>query len=701
MFRRAIHPAVFIIAVFLCLVFLNDTNAREPGVSTDGKNVGRPDRALVIDGSSVHDIGNLGLHITNWGMIGSMPSAAMPFSAAPSAEYPAGSGVEYLYAGGLWVGAIVGGVPKVSTAAYSFEFRPTADPIDVVYYAAEGDPGGNRLPHPNADDDGDGLIDEEWLDGRDNDGDGLIDEDYAAISDQMLSCWYTDDQPEATQIYPDHDPLHIKVNQRSYQWSNSSFDDFVAIDYTITNTGPDLLEDVYIGMFFDGDAGNRGTPNYWEDDATGYFATPMQCTQYGGTSLSFAYVYDADGDGGQTTGKCGVLMLGHLTDPTGQLAPKEVGFNTYASFYGDQPFENGGDPTNDFERYELMSSRTIERNNDGPADVRFLVSVGPFSELAPGEQMNIRMAVFAGDSPGGGLIQVRENAALAKLVYEGQWFDLDADPATGVAGRETPIEGPATGLPVDTCASPPVILPVLPLGQVAWINTDCAEEALRMSACGWGIEDSMLVLTGVGGRETQVHWMLPDGGPVPVFISNFAGRPYGTAAELRWVIEADEPVEGFRLYRATSSGPTVAIPSSSALLPADSRGYIDNDVVPGQRYTYTLRTVLPDGSEMSSFGVEIAVPERTTRLFQNTPNPFNPVTTISFVLAETEQVSLSVYSPDGKLVVRLVDGVLPAGAKDVTWNGTNANGDFVGSGIYFYRLKAGKTTISRKMILLK
>ncbi len=699
MFRRAIHPAVYVIAVFLCLFILVDTSAREPGVRPDGKNVDTPDRILVLDGSPVHDIGNLHLHVPNWGMIGSWPGSGNPFSGAPSAEWPAGSGTEYLYAAGLWVGAIVGGVPKVSTAAYEFEFRPTADAVDVVYYAAEGDPGGNRIPHPGADDDADGSIDEEWLDGRDNDGDGLIDEDYAAISDQMLSCWYTDDQPGITQIYPEHDPLHIKVNQRSYQWSQSLIDDFVMLDYTIENTGSEILEDVYVGMFYDGDAGNRNTPNYWADDASAFISEINYCSDRGASSLSFGYIYDADGDGGATMGAGGVLMVDHPTDPAGLSAPRKVGFNTYAVFTGTQPFEDGGDPTNDFERYELMSSRTIERNNNGPADVRMLVSVGPFEQIAPGEKLNIQMAVVGGlRTP---LSNLKYHALLAKLVYAGQWFDLDTDPTTGVAGRETPIVGPATNVPVDTCASPPVIIPVLPAGEVAWVNSDCYRENYVRIACGLGFGDSLYYGTGYDGKESQVHWMLAGNGPVPVFINNFAGRPYGTAAELNWRIDADEPISGFRFHRATDGGTTVTIPSSSTLLPPDTRSYVDNDVVPGRSYTYTLRTVLPDGSEVSSFDVKVKIPDRTTRLLQNTPNPFNPVTTISFVLAETEQVNLSVYSPDGKLVVTLVNGALPAGARDVTWDGRNNNGDFVGSGIYFYRLKAGKTTISRKMILLK
>ena len=126
----------------LCLVLALGADAG------NGKKSPRVPRVMVLDGSPVHDVGNLLVHVPNWGIFGSMPTASTSFSAAPSAEWPAGSGAEYLYVAGLWVGALEGGVPAVSTAAFESEFQPTDDPVDVVYYAAEGDPGGNRIPDP-------------------------------------------------------------------------------------------------------------------------------------------------------------------------------------------------------------------------------------------------------------------------------------------------------------------------------------------------------------------------------------------------------------------------------------------------------------------------------------------------------------------------------------------------------------------------
>ena len=93
-------------------------------------------------------------------------------------------------------------------------------------------------------------------------------------------------------------------------------------------------------------------------------------------------------------------------------------------------------------------------------------------------------------------------------------------------------------------------------------------------------------------------------------------------------------------------------------------------------------------------------PMRRTVLSQNHPNPFNPTTVIEFTLASPTHVSLAVYDVAGRWVATLVDG--PAeGTRVVEWNGTNAAGMPVGSGVYYYRLVAGDVAESRAMVLLK
>jgi hypothetical protein len=88
-------------------------------------------------------------------------------------------------------------------------------------------------------------------------------------------------------------------------------------------------------------------------------------------------------------------------------------------------------------------------------------------------------------------------------------------------------------------------------------------------------------------------------------------------------------------------------------------------------------------------------------LAPNYPNPFNPSTTISFELPKRERANLAVYNIEGKLVATLVDETLNAGFKEVTWHGKDARGNQVSTGVYFYRLTAGKRTIAKKMVLLK
>jgi hypothetical protein len=88
-------------------------------------------------------------------------------------------------------------------------------------------------------------------------------------------------------------------------------------------------------------------------------------------------------------------------------------------------------------------------------------------------------------------------------------------------------------------------------------------------------------------------------------------------------------------------------------------------------------------------------------LLQNQPNPFNPTTSIRFELNTDANLDLAVYDATGAFVATLASGPYSQGAHDVRWNGTDANGTRVGSGVYFYRLVSAGETLTRKMVLLK
>ena len=83
------------------------------------------------------------------------------------------------------------------------------------------------------------------------------------------------------------------------------------------------------------------------------------------------------------------------------------------------------------------------------------------------------------------------------------------------------------------------------------------------------------------------------------------------------------------------------------------------------------------------------------------PNPFNPRTVITFSVPAAHDARLDIYSLDGRLVRRLVDGHVAAGAHDVVWDGRDDAGREAASGVYFHRLSSGGVVKSGKMILAR
>lgn len=112
-----------------------------------------------------------------------------------------------------------------------------------------------------------------------------------------------------------------------------------------------------------------------------------------------------------------------------------------------------------------------------------------------------------------------------------------------------------------------------------------------------------------------------------------------------------------------------------------------------------LRVVLDEDPTMvGNDDVNVIVDAAT---ISNYPNPFNPTTKINMNIPVAGRATLKVYNAKGQLVNTLFDGQASAGTKTVTWNGNDSNGNQVGSGIYFSTLETGKSTVSKKMVLLK
>lgn len=108
----------------------------------------------------------------------------------------------------------------------------------------------------------------------------------------------------------------------------------------------------------------------------------------------------------------------------------------------------------------------------------------------------------------------------------------------------------------------------------------------------------------------------------------------------------------------------------------------------------------PDGHDSTDVPDETIVP-RAVILAGNQPNPFNPLTTISYGVPSRTSVKLEVFDVTGRLVSTLLEGEIDAGYNNTVWDGTNAAGDRVASGVYFAKFSALGEEMSAKMVLLK
>lgn len=205
--------------------------------------------------------------------------------------------------------------------------------------------------------------------------------------------------------------------------------------------------------------------------------------------------------------------------------------------------------------------------------------------------------------------------------------------------------------------------------------------------------------------DSLVFWdSPPDSGfsvdnTVAVLISSFAAVYMDNTVRLVWQIGQADLLQGFHVYRSRhrDDGYRRINPT---MLPGGEHAYIDTDIDRGVSYWYRLGAVDRDG-EFQSAPVAVVVPGARFHLFQNHPNPFNPSTTISYEVPVSARVTLRIFDVAGRLVRTLIDERQPPGRKSAVWDGRDAGGRPVASGIYFYRLRAPGFRETRKMALLE
>ena len=207
--------------------------------------------------------------------------------------------------------------------------------------------------------------------------------------------------------------------------------------------------------------------------------------------------------------------------------------------------------------------------------------------------------------------------------------------------------------------------------------------------------------TAQGGREVQIDSLrgLPHSG----FLGSRLLFLYGTAVT---AVDSQSCLGAPMLCRSYYSGPGISFGgyylnyslAGGLGLAFVSAGYYDDDFMSDSGTSDTLTYARVNGVE---HGTLVSVPKPPQPpgdfvLCQNYPNPFNPSTTIRYQLSTRSHVSLTILDCLGRVVATIVDNTQDAGLYSITFTA-----DRLSTGIYFYRLRAGVLSETRKLMLLK
>ncbi len=411
--KRIIYATILLILGLL----LAGTIFAEDGPDNQTAPRRRPAVSTPAIDEKTHDVGQLFLTISNWGFFGSQrgeddPRLCIIYETGdkagqcrPSAEYPGGSGLEYLFQGALWIGAVVGGDTVVSVGEDGW-----------FHDVNELMPGYNLA--------------------EDTIMVNSIYEDTLAISEQDFTALMTDTVKNPDIVPIEHRPIGVEVTQRSVSWSYNYARNFVIIDYWFRNIRAerDTIRDAYVGIYIDGDVGHVNTPAYAQDDVTGFIESYWDPIKNDSITVNTAWLADNDGDPTDDgrfdefspTGALGIALLKVGENPLDELS---YSFNWWVSNTNEEidwgpmrrypPMTWDGTPETDIMKYQVMSNgefdydqtdilnytedddwvpppEDLAENMACGYDTRFLFSFGPF-DIPPDDTIRLAIAVMVAE----------------------------------------------------------------------------------------------------------------------------------------------------------------------------------------------------------------------------------------------------------------------------------------------------------------
>ena len=342
----------------------------------------------------ITDMNRVGLTITNYGFLGNNFNQR-----TASFEFPLGSGFEHMSRAGLWVGAI----------ALSDTGLFTGVSTGIVDNAQ----GSNAISETEFTPAGNAIIERSRIaNSRVYSAD--------AISDQDFLCSYSDRPGHGPGGFQSerHTPIDILVAQRSLGFSLPAAQDFVVMRYQIVNLGPPL-KDAYLGLYAQLVSGNRNAYSGWPPSASGgpgswYYKV---YADYDTTLRLYRehYCQQLPYPDGCNFAYCppwvAIKLLAVHPDT---VANKTVSFNWWSYSPGDTARDN------DRKRYRLLSNGARMNPHDcvpgQTCSPIVLMSVGPFTQIDPGDTVTVDFAMVGGD----------DEAALLKNVAFAQ-FASDID----------------------------------------------------------------------------------------------------------------------------------------------------------------------------------------------------------------------------------------------------------------------------------